>query len=100
ASSNTSFADLVGADLNLGMTHDDLDVEPCAALAHHDLIAGAAVTARPADLAELSLTGDSDVGVISQADGQRSGLGADAVAAGFDRAFDRRLPHWPQSIVG
>ena len=66
ASSDARFAGQIGADSNLGMTHDDLDIELCTAAAHHDLIAGAAVTARPADLAELSLTGDSDVGVISQ----------------------------------
>ena len=57
----------VGADPNLGVTHDDLDVEPGAAVAHHDLVAGAAVAAGPADLAELGLTVDGDVGVIGQA---------------------------------
>ena len=46
ASSDAGFAGLIGADANLGMTHDNLNVEPCAAAAHHDLIAGAAVTAR------------------------------------------------------
>ena len=99
ASSDTSFAGHVGADSNLGMTHDDLDVEPCTTAAHHDLIAGTAVTARPADFAELGLTGDSDVGVISQADGQRSGLSADSVTAGLDRALDRRLPSLYKSVV-
>src|SRR5215207_10212538 len=79
------------------MTHDYLDLELCAATAHHDLIAGAAVTAHPADFAELRLTSDADVGVVSQGDRQRSRLGADPVAAGRDRAFDRGLPSLCQS---
>src|SRR5215203_2778192 len=81
------------------MTHDYLDLELCAATAHHDLIAGAAVTARPADFAELRLTSDADVGVISQGDRQGSRLGADPIAAGRDRALDRGLPSLYQGIV-
>ena len=69
-SPDTRFAGHVGADTNLGMTHHDLDVELCTAAAHHDLVAGAAVTARPADPAELSFAGDSHIGVIGQVDGR------------------------------
>ena len=63
-SPDTRFAGQVGADTNLGMAHDNLDVELCTTTAHHDLITGTAVTARPADPAELGFAGDGDIGVI------------------------------------
>src|SRR5687768_18415629 len=81
------------------MTHDDLDVELRTAAAHHDLIAGAAVTSGPADLAELGLTGDGDVRVISQSDRQRARLGTDPVTPGRDRAFDGGLPSLDEGVV-
>ena len=57
---------MVGADPDLGVTHHDLDVQLGAAVAHHDLVAGPAVAAGPADLAELGLALDRHVRVVGR----------------------------------
>src|SRR5215210_1320091 len=76
-SPHTRVAGLLRTHTNQSVSHHDLDLELGAAIAHHDLVARTIVSARPADLAELRLTGNGYVGIITQSDRQTSRFGAD-----------------------